>query len=137
MTSRTRFNALGLSGRKETENNSQDSFIKTYEFDINAIASGAEQDTGIAAPAGNIQLISAYIDVTTAEATAAAKTVDVGIIGQGAVFLNDADVSATGPVGTPVTAAIAGGANFSFTLAGADFAELASKCVITVLATDV
>lgn len=137
MTARTRQNAIGFSGRKEDTNNERDSFIKTFEFNIDAIASGSEQDTGIAAPAGAIQVISAYIEVETAEATAAAKTVDVGIVGQGAVFLNDASVAATGPVGTPVTAVISGGANFSFTLAGADFVELVSRCVITVVATDV
>ena len=114
MTARTRFSALGLAGSKDTTKNSQDSFIKTYEFDINAIASASEQDTGVAAPAGNIQVISAFIVVATAEASAAAKTVDVGIVGQPAVFLNDASVAATGPVGTPIAAAIAGG-----TLAGA------------------
>lgn len=134
--SQTRFKKVGLSGRKDTEKNTQDTFIKTFEFDINFIASGAEQDTGIPAPAGIIQCISAYVDVTTAEATGVTKTVDVGIVGQPAVFLNDADVSAIAPVGTPVTAAISGGANFSFTLGSADYAELASRCVITVLATD-
>lgn len=134
--SHTRFNAIGLAGSVGTDNNSQDTFIRTYEFPINAVASAAEQDTGIAAPTGSIQCLSAYIEVETEELTAAAKTVDVGIVGQGAVFLNDASVAATGPVGTPIMAAIAGGANFSFTLAGADFAELASKAVITVLATE-
>ena len=136
MTARTRYSALGLSGSKDTENNSKDTFVKTFEFDINAIASGSEQDTGVAAPAGTIQVISAYIEVETAEVTGTTKTVDVGIVGQPAVFLNDADVSATGPSGTPVNAAISGGANFSFTLASADFAELVSRCVITVIATD-
>ncbi len=137
MTARTRYSAIGLSGRKEDTNNEQETFIKTYEFDIDFVASGAEQDTGIAAPAGNIQAISAYIDVDVAEATGTTKTVDVGIVGQPAVFLNDASVAATGPVGTVVGAAIAGGANFSFTLGSADFAELNSRCVITVVATDV
>lgn len=134
--SHTRFSAIGLAGANGTSVNKQDTFIKTFEFDIDAIASGSEQDTGVAAPAGIIQCISAYIDVATAEVTGTTKLVDVGIVGQPAVFLNDADVSATGPVGTPVTAAIAGGANFSFTLSAGNFAELVSRCVVTVLATD-
>jgi len=137
MTARTRYSAIGLAGKKESDNNSKDSFVKTFEFDINAIASGSEQDTGVAAPAGSIQLLSAYIEVATAEVTGTTKTVDVGIVGQPAVFLNDASVAATGPSGTPVQAAISGGANFSFTLASANFAELVSKCVVTVIATDV
>lgn len=136
MTAKTRFSALGVAGGKDRPTNTKDTFIKTFEFDINAVASAAEQDTGIAAPAGTIQVISAYIEVEVAEFTAAATTIDVGIVGQAAVILNDADVAATGPVGTPVTAAYAGGANFSFTLAGADFVELVSRCVVTVLATD-
>lgn len=134
MTARTRYKALGLQGRQDGH---QDTFLKTYQFPVVAVASAAEQDTGVAAPAGTIQVVSAYLRVTTAEATAAAKTVEVGTTsGSGADILNDASVAATGPVGTPITAAFAGGGNFSYTLAGADFAELDAVCVVTVLAAD-
>jgi len=137
MTQRTRYSALGLQGRQATSENSLDTFIKVYEFPIDAVASGAEQDTGVAAPAGWFQVISAVIQVDTAEATGTTKTVDVGTTsGSGADILNDASVAATGPVGTPVTAAVAGGGNFSFTLGSADFAELDATCVVYVLAKD-
>jgi hypothetical protein len=78
-----------------------------------------------------------YLIVETAEATAVTKTLDVGTTaGSGADALNDVSVAATGPVGTPVQAAFVGGGNWSFTLAGADFADLASRCVIHYVATD-
>lgn len=137
MASPTRFNKVGFQGRTGTARNSQDASIRTYEFPVTAVASAAEQDTGIAAPVGDVQVVSAYLKVVTAEATAVTKTVDVGTTtGTGANILNDESVAATGPVGTPITAAFAGGGNFSYTLAGADFAELDAIAVVTVMATD-
>ena len=136
MTQKTRYKAVGFAGRESGTKNQKDSFVKTYEFDINAVLSGAEQDTGVAAPSGFIQSISAVIVVETAEVTGGTKTVDVGIVGQPAVFLNNSSVASTGPVGTPITAAIAGGANFSFTLGSADFVQLEARCVITVVGSE-
>jgi YbbR domain-containing protein len=110
MAAPSRFNKIGLQGRTGTERNTVDSYQQTVEFDIDAIASATEQDTGIPAPTGTIQVTSAWIEVETAEATAAVKTVDVGTT--------------------------AGSGNWSFTLADAGFADLASKCIITYVATD-
>lgn len=138
MANPTRFTKLGTSGRTGTVNNTQDSYLKTYEFPILAVASAAEQDTGVAAPTKAIQVVSAMLYVNTAEATAAAKTLTVGTTsGGGADALAATSVAATGPIGTPVTVAFVGGGNWSFTLAGADFAELDAVCVVTVLASDV
>lgn len=137
MASPTRFTKVGTSGRTGTSSNTLDSYTQTFEFPVVAVASAAEQDTGVAAPTGIIQVMSAFLKVTAAEATAAVKTVDVGTTaGTGADALNDASVAATGPVGTPVTTAFVGGGNWSYTLAGADFAELDAVCVVTVKATD-
>lgn len=138
MASPTRVIKQGLQGRKGTDKNTQDSYLQTIEFPVAAIASAAEQDTGIEAPTKSIQIVSAYLYVGTEETTAAAKTLTVGTTtGSGADALGATSVAVTGPVGTPVTAAFAGGGNWSFTLAGADFVELDATCVITVLATDV
>lgn len=137
MASPTRFTKVGLQGRKDTTSNSQDSYLQTFEFPVVAVASAAEQDTGIAAPTKAVQVVSAMLYVNTAEATATTKTVDIGTTaGTGADILNDESVASTGPVGTPVTAAFVGGGNFSYTLAGADFAELDAVCVVTVQALD-
>jgi hypothetical protein len=137
MASPSRFTKVGLQGRTGVVANTQDSYEQTFEFPVLAVASAAEQDTGIAAPTKSIQVLSAYLYVNTAEATAVAKTLTVGTTaGSGADALGATSVAATGPIGTPVTAAFVGGGNWSFTLAGADFAELDAVCVVTVLATD-
>jgi hypothetical protein len=137
-TPTSRFDAIGLSGRKGATPNLKDSYIKTVEFPVVAVASGAAQSTTVKTPTESIQVISAYLNVTTAEATAVTKTVDVGVTGVGAAVLNDADVSATGPVGTPITAAVpvTTGNVFTYTLAGADFAELVATCVVTYQGID-
>ena len=138
MASPSRFTKVGLQGRTGTDTNSQDSYLQTFEFPVLAIASGAEQDTGIAAPTKSIQVVSAYLYVNTAEATGTTKTLTVGTTsGSGADALGASSVAATGVVGTPVTAAFVGGGNWSFTLASANFAELDAVCVVTVLASDV
>lgn len=136
MANPTRFTKIGLSGRIG-KNNTQDSFIQTFEFPIQAIDSDTEQDTGIKAPK-TIQAIGAYINVITAESTAIVKTVSVGIIGASTVFLISEDVSATGPVGTPVTAAYDNSAlaNFSFILGDALFEELEATCVVWVIGSE-
>ena len=137
MSSPSRFTKIGVQGRTGTSENTQDTFIQTFEFPVVAVASAAEQDTGVVAPTDFLQVISAVLKVTTAEATAAAKTVDVGTTsGSGADILDDVSSAATGPVGTPITAAIAGGGNFSYTLAGADFVELDAVCVVTALCSN-
>lgn len=138
MANPTRFTKLGTSGRTGTVNNTQDSYLKTYEFPILAVASSAEQDTGIAAPTKTVQVVSAYLYVNTAETTGTTKTLTVGTTsGGGADALGASSVASTGVVGTPVTAAFIGGGNWSFTLASANFAELDAVCVVTVLASDV
>ena len=137
MANPTRYKKVGLSGRTGVSTNTQDTYLRTYEFPVVAVASAAEQDTGIAAPTKSIQVVSAYLYVNTTEATAAVKTLDIGTTaGSGADAINDVSVTATGPVGTPVTAAFTGGGNWSYTLAGADFAELDAVAVVTVLASD-
>lgn len=136
MSTPSRFTKVGLQGRTGVSTNTKDAYLQTFEFPVVAVASAALQDTGIAAPSGDVQVVSAYLKVNTAEATSLTKTLTVGIVGAGANILAATSVAATGPVGTPVTAAFAGGANFSYTLATATFAELDAVCVVTVLATD-
>jgi hypothetical protein len=138
MANPSRLSKLGLSGKQGTSVNVNDPYIKTVEFPVVAIASGAAQDSGVLTPTLSMQVISAYLQVTTAEASAVTKTVDVGVTSQGAVVLNDADVSAIAADGTPVTAAldVSAGDTFTFTLAGADFAELEATCVVTYQGID-
>lgn len=141
----TRFNNISLEGsfgQKDAATNStntRDSFIKTFEIPLTRVASGALQTTAIEAGTKSIQIISAYIDVTTAETTAAAKTLTVGIGGAAANVLGATSVATVGAIGTPVTAAITLNSTnnkFTYTLAGADFATFVGTAIVTAICTN-
>lgn len=142
----TRFLNVGLEGgfgqrdSQSNATNSRDAYIKTFEIPLTRVASAALQTTNIEAGSKSIQIISAYVDVTTAEATAATKTLTVGIGGAAANVLGATSVAATGAVGTPVTAAIkltTSNNKFTYTFAGADFAEFVGTAVVTAICQDV
>ena len=142
----TRFNNVSLEGafgQKDAATNSvntRDSFIKTFEIPLTRVASGALQTTNIEAGTKSIQVISAYIDVTTAEAGAVTKTLTVGIGGAAANVLGATSVAALGAVGTPVTAAIpltSSNNKFTYTLAGADFTTFVGTAIVTAICTNV
>ena len=133
-----RLEAMGLSGRTGTDKNTEDAYYQTFEIPLKAVASGAAQDTGIRAPKATASF-GGYIRVTTAEGTASVKTIDVGILGgDDAAFANNVDVSVTGVVGPVKRATVdnSAGANFSYTLAGADFVELDAVLVMSVMGGD-
>lgn len=138
MANPSRLSKLGLSGAPGRGLNLNDSYIKTVEFPVVAVASGAEQLTTVKTPTQSMQVISSYLKITTAEVTAAAKTVDIGVTSQAAVIQNDSDVSAVGADGVPELAAInvSDGDVFAYTLVGADFAELVATCVVTYTGID-
>lgn len=142
----TRFNAIGLEGgfgQRDSQSNgtnARDAFIKTFEIPLTRVASGSLQTTNIEAGTKSIQVISAYVDVTTAEATAVTKTLTVGIGGAAANILGATSVASTGAVGTPLLAAIpltSANNKFTYTLAGADFAQFVGTAIVTAICTDV
>ncbi len=139
MAAPSRLTKVGLQGRTGVPANTLDSFLQTVEFPVVAVASAAPQSTGVFAPTESMQVVSAYLKVNVAEATGVTKTVEIGITGTGSGVLTGEDVSATGPVGTPVAAALdsSGGAEFIYTLAGADFVELDAVCVVTFVGIDI
>lgn len=127
----TRFDQIGTAGSKGGSN-TLDPFLKTVQVPVVAIASGAEQDTGIAIPSDAVQLVSAVVDVITPEATAVAKTLTVGVFGGDADgFMTATSVAASGFVGAPIQVPVNGGGNIAYTLAGADFAELDGVAILT------
>lgn len=143
--SQSRLNSLGLEGgkdRKDSKSNSintKDTYIKTFEFPVTVVAAATAQDTNIFAGSRVVQVLSAYLDVTTAEATGTTKTVSVGIGGVANNILNAASVAATGAVGTPLLPAITtttANNEFTYTLGSADFAELVATAVITCVCQD-
>ena len=138
MATPSRFNKIGVSGAPGRGVNLNDSYIKTVEFPVVAVASAAEQLTTVKTPTQSMQVISSYLKITTAEATAVTKTVDIGVTSQAAVIQNDSDTSAIGADGVPELAAfdVSEGDVFAYTLAGADFAELVATCVVTYTGID-
>lgn len=133
-----RIASIGLSNRVGTDKNLNDAYIKTFEFPVVAVASAAEQDTGVEGPTESMQVIAAYLTVEDPEVTALTKTVDVGFGATSAGVLSATDVSAAGAVGSPVTAAINSTASntFKYTLALATFAELKATCTVVALCVD-
>lgn len=142
---KTRFNNINLQGAVDQKDpatnsiNTVDTFIKTFEIPLTRVASAALQTTNIEAGTKSIQVLSAYIDVVTAEATAATKTLTVGIGGAAANILGATSVAATGAVGTTLLPAIkltSANNKFTYTLAGADFAEFVGKAIVTAICTN-
>lgn len=136
MAAPTRFTRVGFSGRKDTASNQKDTFLQTFEFDLAIAAAITAQNSGVTVPVGIVQVVSAYIDVETAEATGLTKTVSVGVGGTANNILNAASVAAVGGVGTPVAAAInttSSNNELTFSLGSADFAELEGRVVVTLL----
>ena len=135
-------NVQGPYGQKDTQTNSvntRDTFIKTFEIPLTRVASGALQTTNIEAGTKSIQVISAYIDVTTAEVAAATKTLTVGIGGAPANILGATSVAAVGAVGTPLLPAITLNSTnnkFTYTLAGADFAQFVGTAIVTAICSN-
>lgn len=142
----TRFNAISLEGsfgQRDSQSNgtnTRDTFLKTFEIPLTRVASGALQTTAIEAGSKSIQVISAYIDVTTAEATAVTKTLTVGIGGSAANILGATSVAATGAAGTTLLPAIpltSSNNKFTYTLAGADFTTFVGTAIVTAICSDV
>ncbi len=138
MAAPTRFTKLGVSGRTATANNSEDTYLQTFEFDITAVLSASAQDTGVKAPK-TINSFGGYLIVNTPESTGITQTIDIGITGSGTNIVTAADVSAAGKVGTVSNVVIESGGtnNFSYTLGSGDFVELDARMVIWVIGSDV
>jgi hypothetical protein len=141
----TRFTNISLEGGFQEKDkatnsvNTRDTFIKTFEIPLTRVASGALQTTNIVAGTKSIQVISAYIDVTTAEVAAATKTLTVGIGGSPANILGATSVAAVGAVGTPLFPAITLNStnnSFTYTLAGADFAQFVGTAIVTAICSN-
>ena len=76
--------------------------VKMKKISIAATPTGAEQDTTFNLPAKSV-VLGVWVDVTTAEATGATKTLDVGLLssesgGDADGFLDGVSVAATGVV---------------------------------------
>ena len=133
-TPRNRYTAIGLCGRQSDEGNELDSFIKTYEINLKPVPTIEIQDTGIVAPTGYLQVISAFIVVENSE-DGLSPTVSIGLASSDELF-NSSDVSNPGVIEIESYSPIAGGGNFKYKLSGADFSTLKARVVITVVGYD-
>lgn len=141
MATPTRFTKIGAAGQKSkidsnsNELNRGDYYRQTIAVVLPVVASAAAQDTGIIVPKG--AAVSAYINITTAEATGLTKTIDVGLSGgSGSEFGSGLDVSATGVIlGT--ASPLVSGATVTYTLGSADFVELDVELVVEIIGSDI
>lgn len=91
---------------------------------------GTAQDTSIDLPADSV-VERVILDIDTAEATGATKTLDVGHAGNGTEFASGLDVSATGLVVESTGNGVADQSRtVTITAGSADFAELEGDIVI-------
>lgn len=128
----TRFNSIGIMGRKGDDNNSLDTLKAGVTRRIPIVASAAQQPIGINLGPG--QVASAYVYVKSPEVTGATKTVEVGIVGgSGDEILAAVDVSTAGAKGsfTALTTNIAD--EIGYTLGSDDFVELEAYLVLEVI----
>jgi hypothetical protein len=138
-TAKTRFNALGLSGSKDSTFNIGDHYIRFIEFPLPRVASTASQDTGIPLPTNTFLSLSAYVVTTTAEVTGTVKTIDIGTDSLETAIITDADVSSVDPdQGTSFSQHVQAGAaeTYHYRLGSADFAEFEGYAVIVVVGSD-
>lgn len=97
----SRFNKVGSSGNRGSDNNIVDSYLQTFEFGLTFQAGAMFFDTGIELP-NIVQTSNAFIIVDTPESTGLTKNIQVGVSGKTDAFLGSTDVSAVGPIGTPL-----------------------------------
>ncbi len=131
----SRFNSIGLSGRKDVASNRSDAFKQIIEIPITLVASATEQSTGVILPTRCV-VTSTIVNVFTAEATGATKTIDVGLLaGGGADLANDVSVATTGFV-VGESGVVGSGDEVTYTLGSADYAELEAVILLEITAAD-
>ncbi len=131
----SRFNSIGLSGRKDVASNRSDAFKQIIEIPITLVASATEQSTGVILPTRCV-VTSTIVNVFTAEATGTTKTIDVGLLaGGGADLANDVSVASTGFV-VGESGVVGSGDEVTYTLGSADYAELEAVILLEITAAD-
>lgn len=128
----SRFNSIGVFGKKGTSNNTSDPAITGLTIELPIVASASAQNTGVFLAPG--QTINAFINVKAGEATGTTKTVSVGIAGgSGTEIIDAADVSSVAIAGTHTQTNIQLADEITYTLGSADFAELDAELILQVV----
>lgn len=133
MTATTRYNSVGLAGRKGVGGSGKsDPRFKQYVVPITVVASAAPQPTGIILGKGNA--LMAQLNTISPETGAAIKTVDVGTVTSPTLFFTAGDVSANNIQGATFGVSLnLEGQEVAYTLAGADFTDLVAELILTVI----
>lgn len=136
----TRYNELGLAGRKGTTQNAQgtvaDPYLRQFVIPITGVASTSAQDTGVPLPENGV-VVSGYLKVITPSAGAAAETVIIGNTTDPNGIANAVDVGTAGIRNLIVDPGMSClGENVQYTLAAADLTALDAELVLMVLGSD-
>ena len=94
----TRFNGIGLAGRKNDNARTSDPEIKTLIIEAPYTGVATEIDTGTFLPA-NASIIDIVVNITTASTGGTTQTIDVGIDGNQDQLIDGAVTSSTGYAG--------------------------------------
>jgi hypothetical protein len=140
----TRFNNIGLQGalgQKDSQTNSvntQDTFIRTFEVPLRAVASSSAQTTVVETGNLSIQVISAYIRVITPETVGTTKTLTMGIGPGASNVLSATSAAVAGCFGSPasappVTNLTPSTNKFNYTLGSADWSDFVGVAIITAI----
>ena len=115
-------------------------YIRTFWVDLPLVASSSAQAIAYANipgwPATYARVISAGVDVITAEATGTTKNVSFGYAGATTAFVNAQSAAAIGVIpGAGATVNLAA-TNLSYTLGSNNFAEAVLEAILTVQCID-
>lgn len=133
----TRFNKIGVSGRRADGLTKTDAYIQTLTVKLPTVASATAQDTGVPLPA-RCSVIDVVVNRTVASTAGSTETVSIGTVGGTATSLLAAVATdAVGFIsGTTATSVYNTGANISYTLGSADIVDFSGEVVITLIGSD-
>ena len=140
----SRLTALGLQGslgqrdNQTNTTNTADTFIKTFEIPLRAVASSSAQTTVVETGNLSIQVISAYIRVITPETVGTTKTLTMGIGPGASNVLSATSAAVAGCFGSPasappVTNLTPSTNKFNYTLGSADWSDFVGVAIITAI----
>lgn len=125
----TRLSKTGNAGQPTTTSNRGDYALETVTALATVVASASTQTTTTDVPTG--MTLSVFLNITSPETVAVAKTINVGTVAGGATFYGTAiDVSSAGMVLVSSNDAVSADTVLTYTLGGADFSDLNAEIVL-------
>lgn len=133
----TRFNKIGVSGRRAEGRTKTDAYIQTLTIPIASVASATAQDSGLALPA-KTSVIDVVVNKLSPSTAGTTPTISLGTIGgTNTSLLAAIATTGTGFAGSTTSTRIYNtGANVSFTFGSADVVGFVGEAVITLIGSD-